>query len=849
MDIRSEFLRFFESKGHKIYASSPLVPDDNSLLFTNAGMVAFKDIFTGQIPTPNPPKATSSQLCIRAGGKHNDLENVGFTRRHHTLFEMLGNFSFGDYFKREAIKLAYEFITEILRLDKNRLYISVHEKDTEALQIWSEIVPPHTIKKLGDKDNFWAMGDTGPCGYCSEIFYDQGEHFNSKDDYFGGDGDRFLEIWNLVFMEFEKSSDGTLSKLPKPSIDTGMGLERITAILEGKDSNFDTSLFMPLILEVERISGLKYSYHSGSSFRVIADHARSVAFLLAQGVFFSKDGRGYVLRKILRRAVRHGYLLGLKEPFLYKIVSKVCELFGNIYPYLNEQKDKILSLCKDEEKRFFTTIASGLALFETEVKRIQKAGLNIFDGEVAFKLYDTFGFPLDLTNDMTKELGLNLDFSGFDKAMEVQKSQSLWKGSSGNDIKGDFKEALSQFGINEFTGYEKLASNSTVLALFDSDFKLTKSLTKSGFVMFDKTPFYAQSGGQIGDSGSGKSKNAKTDIEIEIIDTKKYFELNISEVQIKRGILQQNDELTLQVSPKRNEISKHHSATHLLHASLQAILGDSVSQAGSLVQDNRLRFDFTFNRALSEQEKSQLEDDVNAQIKASFEAKTTLMPIDLAKKSGAKALFGEKYGDIVRVVELGSRSVELCGGTHVKNTSEIGAFFITKESSVSTGVRRIEAICGDAALNLAKIALNELKELRTLLKSNDLKSSIKALQNKIKNLESKQNTVELKPQMIDDIALIIQKVDAKDLKSLVDVAKNTYKKVAIILANENLQLACGVKDAKIDAKEWLKYTAHQMSGSSGGRSDFATGGGKDASKLEPALKAAYEYALEILGAP
>ncbi|WP_279128038.1 alanine--tRNA ligase, partial [Helicobacter winghamensis] len=478
-DIRALYLEFFKSKGHQVYESMPLVPDDASLLFTNAGMVQFKDIFTGKIPTPKQRRATSAQLCIRAGGKHNDLENVGYTARHHTLFEMLGNFSFGDYFKKDAIAYAWEFVTEVLGFDKSVLYVTIHESDDEAFELWCKHIDSSRIKRMGDKDNFWQMGDTGPCGPCSEIFVDQGaEFFNGEEDYFGGDGDRFLEIWNLVFMQYERSADGSLKPLPKPSIDTGMGLERVAALLEGKRSNFDSSIFMPLIHKVESLSKQTYVYESGASFRVIADHARAVAFLLAQGVNFDKEGRGYVLRRILRRAVRHGYLLGLRKAFLYEVVGVVCDTMGGHYGYLKERKNAVQEQCKAEEERFFETIESGMALFNAELDSMQKKSEKSFNGDIAFKLYDTYGFPLDLTQDMLRELSLDVDMQSFEKCMQEQKDRSKahWKGSGDSTKDGDFNALLSEFGENKFIGYESVSAKSKILALLDSNFKKVESL-------------------------------------------------------------------------------------------------------------------------------------------------------------------------------------------------------------------------------------------------------------------------------------------------------------------------------------------------------------------------------------
>ena len=836
MDIRKEYLEFFKSKGHEIIPSAPLVPDDATLLFTNAGMVPFKSIFTGDIPRPTPPIRTSCQTCIRAGGKHNDLDNVGYTARHHTFFEMLGNFSFGDYFKKEAIAYAWEFVTEILKLPKDRLYVTVHENDDEAYEIWQKHIDKDRIYKFGDKDNFWAMGDTGPCGPCSEIFYDQGsEHFNSDEDYMGGDGDRFLEIWNLVFMQFERSSDGSMSPLPKPSIDTGMGLERVTAIKEGKFSNYDSSLFMPLINEVARIANLKYEYESGASFRVISDHIRSTTFLLAQGVNFDKEGRGYVLRRILRRAVRHGYLLGIKEPFMYKLVDKVVELMGEHYEYLKEKKEYVKELIKIEEERFLATISAGLDLFNEELKKTK----DIFSGEVAFKLYDTYGFPLDLTADMLREKGLSVDEAKFDELMSKQKARAKasWKGS-GDAIKesGDFKALLEEFGENEFIGYENLKSSSKVLALLNSEFKRVNELKNGeiGYVMLDSTPFYAQSGGQCGDTGLlGKNQ---------ILDTKKYFGLNLSTIEAKNSI-KIGDILPCEVSLNRLEIRRHHSATHLLHAALRAILGSHISQAGSSVEADKLRFDFTHPKPISKDELDKIEKFVNDQIAIGAKAKIEIMDIESAKNSGAIALFGEKYGDQVRVLTLGC-SKELCGGTHVENLNEIGSFFIIRESGVSAGVRRIEAVCSRAALNYANELRSELEEIKIALKGANpinaitkLKDEIKSLQNEIKNANS---SVELSPTTINNVSVVIGEFNG-DIKAKIDEIKNKFDSVVVFLASKKdgkVSIGAGSKNCNIKAGELVKAIAPIVGGGGGGRDDFATAGGKDIDKIPNALNEA-----------
>ncbi|EOX9269140.1 alanine--tRNA ligase [Campylobacter upsaliensis] len=839
MDIRAQFLNFFASKGHEITPSSPLVPDDASLLFTNAGMVPFKNIFTGEVPRPTPPRKTSCQTCIRAGGKHNDLDNVGYTARHHTFFEMLGNFSFGDYFKKEAIAYAWEFVTEVLKLPKERLYVTVHEKDDEAYTLWQAHIEKERIYQFGDKDNFWQMGDTGPCGPCSEIFYDQGEeHFHSSEDYMGGDGDRFLEIWNLVFMQYERSSDGTLSPLPKPSIDTGMGLERVYAIKEGKLSNFDSSLFMPLINQIASLCGRAYVYENGASYRVIADHIRSSAFLLAQGVSFDKEGRGYVLRRILRRALRHGYLLGLKEPFMYKLVDVLCELMGGHYAYLNEKKEAIKEQIKLEEERFLGTIEKGIELFNEELAKTQ----NIFSGEIAFKLYDTYGFPLDLTQDMLREKGLSIDEECFERLMSEQKerAKAAWKGSGDKVVSGDFKILLERFGKNEFVGYTQKACESQILALLDENFKMQEKLHKgqTGWVFLDKTPFYANSGGQVGDKGFlGEN---------EISDTQKFFELNLSKITAKNELKLDEKLLAHIDEDKREQIARHHSATHLLHYALRKILGTHIAQAGSLVEFNKLRFDFNHPKALTKEELEKIENLVNEMISSSYPALLEEMSLDDAKQSGAIALFSEKYENKVRVLSLGE-SKELCGGTHVNNSAEIGSFFILKESGVSAGVRRIEAVVSKAAHAYAKNALKELESLKIELKNNDLLSGISKLKNEISKLKNElknSNSSELKSENIKGVQICIAKIENGDIKAMIDHFKNQFEKAVILLIQEKegkISLAAGVKNAPLKAGNLVKNIAMILGGNGGGKDDFATAGGKDLTKIDEALKEAKSF--------
>ncbi|RDU51947.1 alanine--tRNA ligase [Helicobacter sp. MIT 00-7814] len=976
MDIRALYLEYFAKRGHKVYESMPLVPDDASLLFTNAGMVQFKDIFTGKVPTPQIPRATSSQLCIRAGGKHNDLENVGYTARHHTLFEMLGNFSFGDYFKREAIAYAWEFVTEILGFDKSLLYVTIHESDDEAYALWCEHIEPARIKRMGDKDNFWQMGDSGPCGPCSEIYVDQGEkYFHSSEDYFGGEGDRFLEIWNLVFMQFEQK-DGVRTPLPRPSIDTGMGLERVIALKEGKINNFDTSLFAPLMKEIESLckeSGNAWRYYediellemeagdsadSGAgaslraqakqskestkstgadlktlkstqaSFRVIADHARAVAFLLAQGVHFDKEGRGYVLRRILRRAVRHGYLLGVKRAFLYRVVGAVCESMGAHYGYLLERKETIMEQCKAEEERFFETIESGMKLFENELDSAQdtrilsgdsaKTGAQsqkLFSGEVAFKLYDTYGFPLDLTQDMLRDKGLEVNLGAFEKCMEEQKNRSKasWKGSGDSAKEGDFKALLAEFGENAFVGYENERAEAKILALLDSAFLRVEKLEKGqeGYVLLDSTPFYPESGGPVGDKGillhknsslggicgslssshcdarfsaphspnstqptnstqdtrifggdsSLRAQSAKQSTESTgaqslalVLDTKKYFGLNLSKVSALEPLCV-GDEVLACVDSARAEIAKHHSATHLLHLALREILGTHIAQAGSLVEAHRLRFDFSHPKALSHEELRAIERCVNEKILRSSAQVCENLPIDEAKARGAMALFGEKYGDVVRVVSFGD-SIELCGGIHVKNTAEIGSFYITKEGGVSSGVRRIEAVCGRAGYEWGANALETLTQAKENLKAQDLLQAIEKLKAQVKKLSAvKSQASDLKSlefERVGECKLIVARISDKsavEIKEAIDKAKNEEQSIAVLLICESggkISITAGVKNAPIKAGAWVAEIAQILGGKGGGRDDFAAAGGKDISKIDEALQRAKEMARNAL---
>ncbi|MFX4212299.1 alanine--tRNA ligase [Aliarcobacter butzleri] len=851
MDIRKEYLEFFRSKGHEVISSMPLVPDDPTLMFTNAGMVQFKDIFTGAVPTPKNKRATSCQLCVRAGGKHNDLENVGYTARHHTLFEMLGNFSFGDYFKEDAIAYAWEFVTVNLALPIDKLWVTVHNNDDEAFDIWSKYINPSRIMRFGDKDNFWSMGDTGACGPCSEIFYDQGEeNFNGKEDYMGGDGDRFLEIWNLVFMQYERTADGKLNPLPKPSIDTGMGLERVIAIKEGVFNNFDSSNFKPIIKKIEEISSKNATSENIGSYRVIADHLRACSFMLSQGILFGNEGRPYVLRRILRRAVRHGYLIGFRKPFMAKLLDTLIEIMGGHYTELVENKNFIEEQLTLEEDRFFKTIDLGMSLFNEELEKTK----DIFSGVTAFKLYDTYGFPLDLTEDMLRDRGLKVDLAKFDELMNNQKAmaKAAWKGSGDTSNEGDFKQLLEKFGSNEFVGYNNTTYKSKIIALLDEHFKEVKILEKdsTGWVMLDKTPFYATSGGQNGDIGALEDNKHIAIVE----ETTKFHGLNLSKVKVVNSSLKQGESVDA-IVVNRNEVAKHHSATHLLQSALKIVLGDTVSQAGSLNDASRLRFDFTYPKAMTKEQIDEVEDLVNSMIARGISGNVEELPIEQAKKKGAIAMFGEKYGDVVRVVSFEDVSVEFCGGTHVRNTADIGSFYIVKESGVSAGVRRIEAVCGTAAIKYTKDIISKMNEIQAEVKNSDVILGIKKLKEQIKDLKKEIETSQSKTSspieetIINDTKVIVSVVENGDLKKIVDDTKNANEKVAIFLLqakDDKVLIVAGSKNTNIKAGDWIKNIAPIVGGGGGGRPDFAQAGGKDTSKIEEAKTKALDYAKENL---
>ena len=855
MNVRNEYLEYFKSKGHEVITSMPLVPDDPTLMFTNAGMVQFKDIFTGAVPKPANPRATSCQLCVRAGGKHNDLENVGYTARHHTLFEMLGNFSFADYFKEEAIAYAWEFITVNLELPIDKLWVTIHDSDDEAFELWQKHIDASRIKRFGDKDNFWSMGDTGPCGPCSEIFYDQGsENFSSSEDYLGGEGDRFLEIWNLVFMQYEQTKDSsgkiTRTSLPKPSIDTGMGLERVIAIKEGVLNNFDSSNFQPIIKKLEKLANKKTTPETIASFRVIADHLRANSFMLSQGILFGNEGRPYVNRRIMRRAVRHGYLLGFRKPFMAELYDTMCEILGSHYTELVEQKDYVKEQMTLEEERFFKTIDSGMTLFNEELQNTK----DLFSGEIAFKLYDEKGFPLDLTEDMLRDKNIKVDIEKFDSLMAAQKAKAkaAWKGSGDTANEGDFKTLLEKYGVNEFVGYENITYRSKILCILDESFNEIPTLEagNTGWIMLDKTPFYATSGGQMGDIGALEDNEHIAIIE----DTQKFHGINLSKVKVEKSNINVNEEVDA-VVVNRYEIAKHHSATHLLQSALKIVLGETVSQAGSLNDTSRLRFDFTYPKAMTNEQIEEVTDLVNSMIARGIKGSVEELPIEQAKGKGAIAMFGEKYGDVVRVVEFGDVSVEFCGGTHVKNTSDIGSFYITKESGVSAGVRRIEAVCGLSAIKYTNDIIAKMNAVQTEVKNNDAILGIKKLKEQIKELKKELDLAQsssaspVYEEMIGDTKVVVDIVKNGDIKKIVDDYKNGNEKVAILLIQakgEKVMLVAGSKNTAVKAGDWIKNIAPIVGGGGGGRPDFAQAGGKDVSKIEDAKKAALEYVKENL---
>ena len=858
-EIRQAFLDFFHSKGHQVVASSSLVPhNDPTLLFTNAGMNQFKDVFLG-LDKRNYSRATTSQRCVRAGGKHNDLENVGYTARHHTFFEMLGNFSFGDYFKHDAIQFAWELLTseKWFALPKERLWVTVYESDDEAYEIWEKEVgiPRERIIRIGDNkgapyasDNFWQMGDTGPCGPCTEIFYDHGDHI------WGGppgspeeDGDRYIEIWNIVFMQFNRQADGTMEPLPKPSVDTGMGLERIAAVLQHVNSNYDIDLFRTLIQAVAKVTGA--TDLSNKSLRVIADHIRSCAFLIADGVMPSNENRGYVLRRIIRRAVRHGNMLGAKETFFYKLVGPLIDVMGSAGEDLKRQQAQVEQVLKTEEEQFARTLERGLALLDEELAKLSGDTL---DGETAFRLYDTYGFPVDLTADVCRERNIKVDEAGFEAAMEEQRRRAREASGFG----ADYNAMIRVDSASEFKGYDHLELNGKVTALF-VDGKAVDAINagQEAVVVLDQTPFYAESGGQVGDKGELKGANFSFAVE----DTQKYGQAIGHIGKLAAGSLKVGDAVQADVDEaRRARFRLNHSATHLMHAALRQVLGTHVSQKGSLVNDKVLRFDFSHNEAMKPEEIRAVEDLVNAQIRRNLPIETNIMDLEAAKAKGAMALFGEKYDERVRVLSMGDFSTELCGGTHASRTGDIGLFRIISESGTAAGVRRIEAVTGEGAIATVHADSDRLSEVAHLLKgdSNNLADKVRSVLERTRQLEKElqqlkeqaaaQESANLSSKAIDvnGVKLLVSElsgVEPKMLRTMVDDLKNQLGSTIIVLATVaegKVSLIAGVsKDVtdRVKAGELIGMVAQQVGGKGGGRPDMAQAGGTDAAALPAAL--------------
>lgn len=862
-DIRQLFLEFFNKNGHEVVQSSSLIPgNDPTLLFTNAGMVPFKDVFLGT-ESRGYQRATSSQRCVRAGGKHNDLENVGYTARHHTFFEMLGNFSFGDYFKRDAIQFAWKFLTEELKLPKERLWVTVHISDDEAADIWvNEIgVDPNRLSRL-DEDNFWQMGDTGPCGPSSEIFYDHGADVpggppGSEDD----DLDRYIEIWNLVFMQFERQANGDLVPLPNPSIDTGMGLERIAAVMQGVHNNYDIDLFQGLLKSASQLTGC--SDLENKSLRVIADHIRSCSFLICDGVMPSNEGRGYVLRRIIRRAVRHGYQLGQEKPFFHGLADELARQMGDAYPELNEKLALIKDALLAEEKQFARTLEKGLAVLDAELKSLESS---VIPGSVVFQLYDTYGFPVDLTNDLARERGLTLDIDGYESEMEQQRARARAAGQ----FKVDYTDALKLDAETEFCGYDALASNARVIALLKDGSEVEElAAGDTGVLVLDTTPFYGESGGQVGDTGRLFTEAA----DITVTNTTIAQHNNLHHVDVVKGQVRVGDEVTAEVNESiRKATARNHSATHLLHAALRKLLGEHVSQKGSHVDAERLRFDFSHNQAVSADELIAIEALVNEQIIANKRTSAKEMSMDEAKAAGAMALFGEKYGDEVRVMTMGTDgfSVELCGGTHVDRTGDIGLFKIVSEQGVASGVRRIEAITGIAAYQFALQFQTNMSLVADRLKtstdsvvekvvqvSEQLKASEKALAAANAKLAAASsadlvaNAIEVKGVKV--LAVHLPEADPKSLRELSDKLKDKLGSgVLLVAANsgDKISLIAGVtKDLtnSLKAGDLMKHVTGQLNGKGGGRPDMAQGGGEGLDKLPEALSSVASWVESQLG--
>ena len=866
-EIRESYLNFFKGKGHTVVASSPLVPkDDPTLLFTNAGMVQFKNSFLG-LEDRGYTRAVTSQKCVRAGGKHNDLENVGVTARHHTFFEMLGNFSFGDYFKKEAIAWAWEYLTEVIGLEKERLWVTIYQDDDEALAIWRDgmCVPEERIVRMGEKTNFWTMGDTGPCGPCSEIIYDQGEGVGCgrPDCDIHCECDRHLEIWNLVFTQFDRDASGKLTPLPKPNIDTGMGLERLAAVAQGVHSNYDSDIFTGILRFISRTSGVTYGINNESdiSMRVIADHSRSVAFLIGDGVIPSNEGRGYVLRRILRRAARHGKLIGMNRPFLYEVCGAVIDQMKVAYPEMIDKASFIQKVVESEEQRFIETLDGGLRILQEETAALKEAGKKTVPGTLVFKLYDTYGFPVDLTEDIVRKDGLALDMDGFEQAMEMQrtKARASWKGSGEEAISEVYRQLAMEGIVSEFAGYEGVTTGLSEVAAILVEGRKVEEIAEGteAEIIVSRTPFYGEVGGQIGDTGliSGDG------FEFLVTDAKRPLDNLISHVgKLVKGRLKRGDQADLLVNEgKRRDTEANHSGTHLLQAALKEVLGEHVKQSGSLVNPERLRFDFTHFSRISAEELNQVEERVNAMIRANVPVETRVLPIDEAMKTGATAVFDEKYGDTVRVLSMGAFSRELCGGTHVARTGDIGFFKIVHESSVAAGVRRIEALTGRGALAYVRRLDDELHAAASLLKcgiletsgktekllhhQRDLEKEIEALKAKLAAKDSGDLMEKLKKiNGINVIAAVVSAPDAKTLRDFGDKLRDRIQSGVILLGSrveDKAMLLCLVtKDLaeRYHAGKIIGRIAPVVGGKGGGRPDMAQAGGPNPEFLETAME-------------
>ncbi len=856
-ELRDKFLHYFESKGHTVVPSSPLVPgNDPTLLFTNAGMVQFKDVFLGT-DKRSYSRAVTSQRCVRAGGKHNDLENVGYTARHHTFFEMLGNFSFGEYFKKDAIHFAWDFLTDVIGLPAERLWITVYAEDDEASDIWlNDIgVDPERFTRIGTSDNFWSMGDTGPCGPCSEIFYDHG------DDIWGGppgspeeDGDRYIEIWNLVFMQYNRDASGKMEPLPKPSVDTGMGLERLAAILQDVHNNYDIDLFQSLIKSAAELTGT--TDLENKSLRVIADHIRSCAFLVVDGVLPSNEGRGYVLRRIIRRAARHGHQLGCDKPFFHQLVAALDQQMGDAYPELRKQREHVERVLLKEEQRFAETLAQGMKILEDAIGQLKGDQI---DGDTVFKLYDTYGFPADLTADVAREKGLNIDLEGFETAMEAQRSRA--RASSQFSAVGS-SLALDDFVATGFLGYEHSQADGKLLAIFQQG-ESTDQLEDgdAAILIFDQTPFYGESGGQVGDIG----KIVAGETEFVVSDTQKQGDVYLHIGHLQRGELSVGDPMHLAIDEDyRRSVMLNHSATHLMHEALRQVLGDHVQQKGSLVDPDKLRFDFSHFEPMTAAQITEVEQWVNREIRLNLATSAELMDMDAAKQAGAMALFGEKYGDVVRVLRIGSESVELCGGTHVQRSGDIGLFKIVMETGVASGVRRVEAVTGQAAIDRFIDSENRLEAAAKMLKTgtDSLISKIEQVQNNNRALEKEIESLKGKlassagtdlasqAEDIDGIKVVAAKIEganAKTLRDTVDQLKNKLGSAAIVLASDDagkLTIIAGVtKDetSRIKAGDLANQVAEQCGGRGGGRPDMAQAGGNQPENLVGALSSVPDW--------